>query len=113
MYSMACNFQMVLPAAAILPLVLRRTFSAHAVNVIGSTCGALQPCCCDCTPKLSHGVQTRLSPHLVSGVEAVLGEHEADLEFNQQRSPKPGQQGPRFPAQSLLDVISQGIQVWR
>lgn len=56
-------------------------------------------------------MQTRLSPELVSGVEAVLGEHEADLEFNQQRSPKPGQQGPGFPAQSLLDVINKGIQV--
>lgn len=57
------------------------------------------------------GVQTRLSPELVSGVEAVMGEHEADLELNQQRSPKPGQQGPGFPAQSLLNVINKGIQV--
>ena len=67
--------------------------------------------CSACTPKLEPGVQTRLSPQLVSGVETVLGEHEADLELNQQRSPRPGQQGPRFPAQSLLDVINKGIQV--
>lgn len=60
---------------------------------------------------LSHDVQTRLSPQLVSEVDAVLAEHEADLELNQQRSPKPGQQGPRFPAHSLLDVINSGIQV--
>lgn len=57
------------------------------------------------------GLQTRLSPQLVSEIEVILGEHEADLEGSQQRSPRPGQQGPCFPAQSLLDLINRGIQV--
>lgn len=54
-----------------------------------------------------------MSPQLVSEVEAVLAEHEADLEGNQQRSPKLGQKGSCFPAQALLDLINRGIQVLR
>lgn len=98
-------------------LLLHHLITAHAVHKMHTSTGPMDrrtssaldmPSCHKaCVP----GVQTRLSPQLVSEVEAVLGEHEADLELSQQRSPKPGLQGPAFPAQPLLDVINKGIQV--
>lgn len=56
-------------------------------------------------------VQNRMSSDFVKEVEGVLGEHEGDLELNQQKSPRPREQAPRFPAPALLDIISDGIQV--
>ncbi len=62
-------------------------------------------------PYLDVLVQNRMSAEFVSEVEGVLGEHEGDLELNQQKSPRPGEEGPRFPAQGLLDILNEGIQV--
>ena len=56
-------------------------------------------------------LQNRMSSDFVKEVEGVLGEHEGDLELNQQKSPRPGEEPPRFPAPGLLDIISDGIQV--
>lgn len=56
-------------------------------------------------------MQNRMSSEFVSEVEAVLGEHEAELELNQQKSPRPGEEGPCFPARALLDIMNNGIQV--
>ncbi len=53
-----------------------------------------------------------MSSEFVSEVEGVLGEHEAELELNQQRSPRPGEEGPCFPARALLDIMNAGIQVY-
>lgn len=97
-------------------LVLHHIISAHALNRMHTNTGppVRSTCLTSGVPSCHKGcacVQTRLSPQLVSEVEALLGEHEADLELSQQRSPKPGLQGPTFPAQPLLDVINKGIQV--
>lgn len=67
-----------------------------------------------CGDGMIHGccsVQNRMSSDFVKEVEGVLGEHEGDLELNQQKSPRPREEAPRFPAPALLDIISDGIQV--
>ena len=55
--------------------------------------------------------QTRLSAEFVAELEGVLSEHEGDLEQNVQRSPKPGQAGPTFPAMVIHKLINQHILV--
>ena len=56
-------------------------------------------------------MQTRLSADFVSELEGLLAEHEGDLEVNVQRSPKPGQAAPAFPAMLLHKLINQHILV--
>lgn len=56
-------------------------------------------------------LQNRMSADFVSEVEGVLGEYEGDLELNQVKSPRPGVEGPHFPARGLLKIINHGIQV--
>lgn len=56
-------------------------------------------------------MQTRLSAEFVGELEGILGEHEGDLEMNVQRSPKPGQAGPVFPAMMIHKLINHHILV--
>lgn len=56
-------------------------------------------------------LQTRLSAEFVADLEGILGEHEGDLEANVQRSPKPGQTGPVFPAMIIHKLINHHILV--
>ena len=56
-------------------------------------------------------LQTRLSAEFVADLEGILGEHEGDLEMNVQRSPKPGQASPVFPAMMIYKLINQNILV--
>ena len=52
-----------------------------------------------------------MAADFVSEVEGILGEHEADLEMNQPKSPRPGEFKPQFPAKALLYAINRGVQV--